>query len=191
MIARTDMAQPATKRLTFEEFQELNLDGAYELVDGQLEELVPPKPRHGWTGARLSIELGNYLDIHEPEAYYGVEVDIPTIPSFGRRPDFLYYAPAEAARIDLDANRVLGVPTLVVEVVSEEDEARDTVTKRREYAEAGIQYYWIVDPQRRAVLTLVLRDTAYEVAGEFSGEAMLTSTLFPGLEIPLARLFRS
>src|SRR5947209_6247514 len=153
------MAQPATKRLTFEEFQELNLDGHYELVDGQLEELVPPKLRHSWTGGRLPLELGNYLDTHEPDAFWGVELDIPTIPFFGRRPDFAYYSTADATRIDLAANRVLGVPTLVVEVVSEEDEERDTVTKREEYARAGIPHYWIMDPQQRTVLTLVRRGT--------------------------------
>jgi Uma2 family endonuclease len=65
------------------------------------------------------------------------------------------------------------------------------VTKREEYARAGIRHYWIVDPQRRTVLTLVLQGTTYEVEGEFSGDAILTSALFPGLAIPLARLFRS
>jgi len=40
------------------------------------------------------------------------------------------------------------------------------------------------------VLALVLRDDEYEVAGEFSGGDLLTSSLFPGLEIPLSRLFR-
>jgi Uma2 family endonuclease len=185
------MAEPATKRLTFEEFQEMDLDGRYELVDGELEELVPPRPFHSWTGGRLPLELGRYLDEHEPDAFWGVELDIPTIPFFGRRPDFAYYSTVDAARIDLAANRVLGVPTLVVEVVSEDDEERDTVTKREEYARAGIQHYWIVDPQRRTVLTLVLRATSYEVAGEFSGPDVLTSALFPGLALPLARLFRS
>ena len=185
------MGRPVTKRLTFEQFQELDLDGRYELVDGELEELVPPRPFQSWTGGRLPLELGRYLDDHEPDAFWGVELDIPTIPFFGRRPDFAYYSTVDAARIDLAANRVLGVPTLVVEVVSEEDEARDTVTKREEYARAGIQHYWIVDPQRRTVLTLVLRGTSYEVAGEFSGHDVLTSPLFPGLALPLARLFRS
>lgn len=135
--------------------------------------------------------IGHYLDEHEPEAYWGVELDIPTIPFFGRRPDFAYYSTADAARIDLDQNRVLGVPTLVIEVLSEDDEERDTVTKRDEYARAGIAHYWIADPRRRTVLTLVLRDDAYEVAGDFSGDAALTSVLFPGLTIPLSRLFRS
>ena len=185
------MAQPATKRLTFEQFQEMNRDGRYELVDGELEELVPPRPFHSWTGGRLRLDLGRYLDDHEPGAFWGVELDIPTIPFFGRRPDFAYYSTADAARLDLAANRVLGVPTLVIEVVSAEDEARDTVTKREEYARAGIEHYWIVDPQRRTVLTLVRRGTAYEVAAEFSGDEILTSALFPGLALPLARLFRS
>jgi Uma2 family endonuclease len=185
------MSQPATQRLTFEEFQEMNLDGRYELVDGQLEELLPPRPFHSWTGGRIFSKLDRYLEVHEPDAFWGAELDIPTIPFFGRRPDFAFYATADAARIDLTANRVLGVPTLVVEGVSEEDEERDTVTKREEYARAGIQHYWIVDPQRRTALTLVLRGTAYEVAGEFFGAEVVTSALFPGLVLPLTRLFRS
>jgi Uma2 family endonuclease len=184
------MSQPATERLTFEEFQEMTLDGRYELVDGQLEELVPPRPFHSWSGGRIFSELDRYLEVHEPDGFWGVELDIPTVPFFGRRPDFAYYSPADATRIDLAANRVLGVPTLVVEVVSEEDEARDTVTKREEYARAGIPHYWIVDPQRRTALTLALRGAVYEVAGEFSGDEALTSALFPGLALPLARLFR-
>jgi Uma2 family endonuclease len=185
------MAQPASKRLTFAEFQEMNLDGRYALVDGQLAELVPPRPLHSWSGGRICSELDGYLEFHEPDAFWGVALDIPTIPFFGRRPDFAFYSTADAARLDLAANCVLGVPTLVVEIVSEEDEERDTVTKREEYARAGIQHYWIVDPQRRTVLTLVLRGTAYEVAGEFSRDEVLTSGLFPGLMLPLARLFRS
>lgn len=65
------------------------------------------------------------------------------------------------------------------------------MTKREEYARAGIQHYWIADPRRRTVLALTLRDARYDVAGEFSGEESATSDLFPGLQIPLARLFRS
>jgi Uma2 family endonuclease len=184
------MTQPATKPLTFDEFQHLALEGRYELVDGRLEELVAPRPRHGWTGEQFSFEMVGYLRDREPAAYWGSEVDIPTIPFFGRRPDFVYYSVEDAARIDLQQNEVLGVPTLVVEVLSEDDEERDTVTKRREYAEAGIPHYWILDPRSRTMLTLILQDGAYTTAGEFLGEDVVNSGLFPGLAIPLQRLFR-
>jgi Uma2 family endonuclease len=167
------------------------LDARHELVDGQLEELAPLRPSHGWSSGRVSSELGRYLQSREPEAFWGVALDIPTIPFFRRRPDFAYYSTADAARIDLERNRVLGVPTLVVEVLSDDDEERDTVTKRSEYARAGIRHYWIADPRRRTVLTLVLQGDEYTVAGEFSGSDLLTSDLFPGLSIPLSRLFRS
>jgi Uma2 family endonuclease len=184
------MAQVAEKRLTFQEFEALQPDGRYELVDGRLEQLVSPSPKHGWTCIEFAAEIVPYLRAREPNSYRGAEVDIPTIPFFGRRPDFVYYSPEDHARLDLQEDRVLGVPTLVVEILSEDDRRRDLVTKRREYAAAGIKHYWILDPKRKTALTLVLRESKYEVAGEFSGDATLTSDLFPDLEIPLSRLFR-
>src|SRR5205823_14984337 len=137
------MAQTAEKLLTFEELAALNCEGRYELANGRVEELVTPTPAHGWTAFRLAAEISPYLQEHQPGMYAGMELDIPTIPFFGRRPDFAYYSIADAARISLQENRVLGVPTLVVEIISEEDEARDTVTKREEYARAVIAHYWI------------------------------------------------
>lgn len=185
------MAEAPPKMLTFEEFAALGLDGAFELANGRLEELVPFSPFHSWTGGRIFSVLDPYLETHDPDGFWGVELDIPTIPFHGRRPDFVYYSAQDAARgIDFVADRATGGPTLAVEILSEEDADRDLVTKRREYAEAGIRHYWILDPKRRTVTTFVLRGAGYDVSGEFSGEEVLTSELFPGLEISLLRLFR-
>lgn len=185
------MSQAVEKLLTFEEFTALGGSGRYELVNGRVEELVAPKPRHSWTGGRIASSLDPYLEQHDPQGYWGVELDIPTIPFYGRRPDYAYYTAADALLgLDLEGNRVTGVPTLVIEVISPDDETRDTVTKRLEYAEAGIAHYWILDPGMRTAVTLALRRGRFEVTGQFSAEDTLTSDLFPGLEIPLSRLFR-
>jgi hypothetical protein len=48
----------------------------------------------------------------------------------------------------------------------------------------------ILDPRERTVATLVLNGGRYEGAGAFTAAQTLTSDLFPGLEIPLSRLFR-
>jgi Uma2 family endonuclease len=177
--------------MTFEEFAALNPEGRVELVNGQLEELVPSSPFHRWTGGRITVALDPYLEQHDPNGFWGVELDFPTVPYYGRWSDFFYYNAEAAARgLDLAAKRATGVPTLVVEVLSEGDETRDLVTKRREYAEVGIPHYWILDPDRKTALTLVLKRDRYEVEGEFSDSGILTSSLFPGLEVPLKRLFR-
>lgn len=182
------MAQVAPKLLTFQEFTALNSEGRYELVDGRLEELVPPKPLHGWVYLEFIAEIVPYLRQHKLGHYRGGEVDVPTIPLHGRRPDFVYYA-SDNPGVDLRSNEVTFPPTLAVEILSEGDEARDLITKRREYARAGIEHYWIIDPAHRSATTLVLDGDQYRVAGEFSVADSLVSDLFPGLSIPLVRLF--
>jgi Uma2 family endonuclease len=59
---------------------------------------------------------------------------------------------------------------LVMEVVSERNRPHDIVKKRREYAEAGIPEYWIVDPEKDTITVLVLdaQRKAYVVHGRFS-----------------------
>lgn len=185
------MAEVAEKLLTFEEFAKRNTEGRYELVNGRLEELVAPRPFHNWTCNALAAELHPYLLRHDLKGFWGTEFDFPTLPLHGRRPDFAYFSAADTARgLDLEQNRTYGIPTLAVEVVSEEDEARDRITKRKEYAQVGVPHYWIIDPQRKNALTLVLQNGEYVESGTFSGEDAITSSLFPGLEIPLSHLFR-
>jgi len=183
------MVEAAEKLLTFEEFASLRRDRRYELVNGRLEELVAPRPAHSWVTFRFAVVMGPLTEAIDPGGYWGAELDVPTLPLHGRRPDLVYYASADLDRVDLHHNRVLGAPTLVVEILSPDDEIRDLVVKREEYARAGIAHYWILDPQRRTALTLVLRKGQYEVAGEFSGMDAFTSELFPGLAVPLTRLF--
>lgn len=185
------MAEIAIQPMTFEEFVALGAEGRYELVAGRREELVSPGLKHGGTIIRLGRMLDAFLEEYDPEGFWGNEFDIPTLPYFGRRPDVAYYsAAAAAASLDIDAERIRGVPTLVVEVVSPDDEKRDLVTKRHEYARVGIKQYWILHPKRRTATILVLQDGEYAVERDFSGDETLTASLFPGLEIPLRRIFR-
>ena len=79
---------------------------------------------------------------------------------------------------------------MVAEVLSESDPDRDLVTKRLEYARAGIPHYWIVDPDHKSIVTLEIVGDRYEVAGRFGADDVVTSGLFPGLRVPVRRFFR-
>lgn len=183
------MTEVATRKLTFEEFVALNRKDRCELVNGQVEQLVSPRPRHGWSSVQFAIQVIAPSRASDPEGYWGGEVDIPTVPFHARRPDSVYYSSTDRAGIDLRQDQVRRVPTLAVEILSEEDKQRDLVDKRDEYARAGIAHYWILDPGRKTVLILVLRNGRYELEAQFSSSESLASSLFPNVEVPLVRLF--
>lgn len=78
------------------------------------------------------------------------------------------------------------VPTIAVEFVSRlsRDRHRDYVEKRREYVEAGVQEYWVIDRFRREMTVFRGADQEVVVA-----EADIYQTpLLPGFELPLADL---
>ena len=80
---------------------------------------------------------------------------------------------------------------MVVEVVSEDDEdrQRDLETKRREYAQAGVAEYWIVDPREHQIIVLALDDATYRVHGEFGRGTTATSVILPGFTASVDAVF--
>jgi Uma2 family endonuclease len=80
---------------------------------------------------------------------------------------------------------------LVMEVVSKDAKGRrrDLVTKRREYARAGIPEYWIIDPRESRIIVLRLVGKRYEVHGEFPEGTQAASHLLRGFTVSVTEVF--
>jgi Uma2 family endonuclease len=78
---------------------------------------------------------------------------------------------------------------LVVEIVSEDQPARDLVVKRREYAQAGIPEYWIVNPLDQTITVLTLRDRQYVEHGIFTRGMQATSVLLSEFFVSVDAVF--
>ena len=78
---------------------------------------------------------------------------------------------------------------LVVEVVSPDDPDRDLVVKRRDYAEANVPEYWIVDPRSETITVLVLTGGRYVEHGVFARGDTATSRLLDGFTVKAAAVF--
>src|SRR5207237_9171857 len=80
---------------------------------------------------------------------------------------------------------------LVMEIVIGDaaDRARDLIVKRKEYAEARIAEYWIVDPQEQRITVLTLDGSAYRVHGDFTAGQHATSVLLPGFSVSVDAVF--
>ena len=99
-----------------------------------------------------------------------------------REPDVLFMLHKHANRM---GEEYWDGADLVMEVVSggAEDRRRDLVTKREEYAQAGIPEYWIVDPAEARITVLRLVEKRYVVHGEFLEGMTAASRILPGFQV--------
>jgi Uma2 family endonuclease len=102
-----------------------------------------------------------------------------------REPDVVFLLKEHADRI---GEEFWEGADLVMEVVSKdpEDRRRDLVTKRGEYARAGIPEYWIVDVQEERIMVLQLSGKRYLVHGEFMRGTVASSHLLPGFTVKVS-----
>jgi Uma2 family endonuclease len=100
-------------------------------------------------------------------------------------PDVFFVADSQSEIID--EPNIEGVPTLVIEVLSEP--RIDRVRKRDIYARFGVPEYWIVDPDADRVEVYRLRDGGYGKPEIFEPGEQLVYPLLEGFVLDLSQLF--
>ena len=103
-----------------------------------------------------------------------------------REPDLVLIRDAGDAR---RRNRFWLGADLTVEILSPDEPKRDLVDKRRDYAEAGIPEYWMVDPRNETVTVLALQGAVYVEHGVFTRGTQADSVLLDGLTVDVAAVF--
>lgn len=120
----------------------------YETVHGEL--LVTPAPRawHQEVLLRLVVRLHAYIEIQHCGHLFQSPADISWGDDILVQPDLFVVDRREARSMDWSQMKNL---LLTVEVLSPSTARYDRFTKRRLYQEVGIPFYWIVDPDQKAV----------------------------------------
>jgi Uma2 family endonuclease len=165
--------------MTFEEFLAWsNEDSRAEWIDGRVEMLMPVSLVHLKITRFLIFILEYFVSVQR----IGTLVHAPFLmrlssrPS-GREPDLAVVL--EEHRDRLTSTYIDGPADLVVEVISPESRERDRIEKYREYAEAGVPEYWLIDPELRTAEFYTLHEGAYEPAG-IDAEGRFWSNVLPG-----------
>lgn len=146
-----------------------------EFTDGCIEKLPMPTDTHQGALTYLNDLFRAYILPHGGIVRFSV-LRLHIRAGKFREPDLLLLQDAKDER---RSDRYWTGADLVVEVVSPDDPDRDYITKRADYAEAGIPEYWIVDPQAAAITVLTLTGDAYIEHGEFHPGDIATSALLP------------
>ncbi len=180
-------------RLTYDDYVLFPDDGQrHELIDG--EHYVSPAPvrKHQTIVVNLSAMIWAYLQQNRIGQVFGPVPDVILSHYDVVLPDVLYLSLQRMSELE-ESDWIKGVPNLIVEVASPSTRKRDATVKKRLYERFGVDEYWMVDPVAEVVTVLRRRGDRFGEALRFSlerGDALTTPQL-PGLELPLATIFRT
>lgn len=177
---------PAQGNWGEEEYLDLDTNHLLEFSHGRLEVLVMPTEFH----QDLVLLLYNVLNQFVSSLKLGKVMLAPRPmrlwPGKFREPDVMFMFERHKER---RTQRYWIGADLVMEVISPDDRKRDVIDKRREYAQAGIPEYWLVDPEEQSVTVLRLDQQQYAVHGRFTLGEIATSPLLSGFQVDVAELF--
>lgn len=151
-----------------------------ELSEGEL--VMPPHPTntHQRIVGDLYVSLRRFVEERDLGVVRIAPLPVRLWPGKIREPDILFIAREHADRI---GEQCFGVPDLVVEVTSPGTWRADRLEKPAEYAQAGVQEYWIVDPEARTIEVFGLREGAYETLGRWGCGETARSRLLAGFQV--------
>lgn len=150
-----------------------------EYTDGVIEVLPMPTQEHQDISQFLFLALLGFLQQLGGKVYYA-PLRVRVRARKFREPDLLLVRDANDPRRQ---NRYWLGADLVVEIVSPDKPTRDTKDKPREYAEAGIPEYWIVNPLTNTITVLALEGEDYVEHGVFRRGERAMSKLLEGFSV--------
>lgn len=174
--------------------------GNYEIVEGVLTQMPPAYFTGGWSLNKLVRIVENHLEDKGIDAGFAPEVEIIIDQSRLPRADAALLtaedevrharATRDAGRRSPERTRILVPPTLIIESVSPGHESHDERTKKKWYAEFGVPNYWLLDALKRSLQCLRLEAGSYRLDAAGRDDEQVRPSAFPGLVIPLGRLWK-
>jgi Uma2 family endonuclease len=160
------------------------------LIDGEHYATPSSNVRHQRILGNLFHRIRVWVDAHPVGEVFVAALDVLFSDVDVVEPDILYVSHERAREVMTPLN-IRGVPELVVEIGSPSTRRRDETIKRRLYERKGVSEYWFVDPEIDVVRVYRHTGDGFERAVELSRNAgdVLATPLFPGLEMPLDRIF--
>jgi len=180
-------------RYTYKEYLTWSEEEKWELIDGTPYMQAAPSWQHQAIIGNIITQFNNYLqgkscfafpapfDVRLPEGDEEDE-DISTV----LQPDIAIVC--DKSR--LSKTGYLGVPSLIVEVVSPSTSKMDRVFKFNKYEQAGVKEYWIVEPDGKVVSVFTLQsNNRYGRPETYTEEHKLKISILPDFVVDLSQVF--
>lgn len=190
--SRKVSALPPRRPGTIADWLAADEDLGLELVDGALIPKASPSIEHGLAQGQIVAALarpfhGRRGGPDGPGGWWiAPEVDI-LIVGRGRRPDLAGWRRERVATMP-SARPVTLVPDWICEIVSDSNRGTDTIEKLREYYQASVTHYWIVDQLDRTLTVHRHNPDGYVIALRASAAERVRAEPFDAIELHVAVL---
>lgn len=173
------------RKVSYEEFLELvdNSEERYELINGQVYLMSSPRITHQEIVGNIHADMHMFFRGKTCKAFlspFDITLEVDDKMNVVQ-PDVGIICDMDEKRNDKD--KYMGVPSLVVEVLSPSTRTKDMVYKLNLYMLSGVKEYWVVDPEKDVVFTYAFEDYEVVNAGSFRGENGIVSMTFDGLVV--------
>lgn len=182
------------KKYTYADYLAYPEDERWEIIDGVPHLQSAPSPLHQEVVTELVRQIANYLSgqhcnvypapfcVRLPEGNEKNEKEVKNIVE----PDISIVCD----KSKLDNKGCNGAPDMIIEIISPSSVKMDRVIKFNKYEKAGVQEYWIVEPDQKLVSVFVLQDNLrYGRTELYTEDDKITVSIFPDLIIDLSMVF--
>jgi Uma2 family endonuclease len=147
-----------------------------ELIDNQIYMSPAPNFFHQDLLFEISISLRSYLKASNLGTLVVAPFDVWLDQSKNAvQPDIVVILEKNPAKIN-KAGRFVGIPDLLIEILSPNNKDHDLHKKKALYEKFGVQEYWVVDPETKLAIGFALADDKYvtisEEVGKISSELL-------------------
>jgi Uma2 family endonuclease len=184
------LMQTVRPRVSYSDLASMPEDGRrYEIYDGEVFVVPAPIPFHQIVVLNLEDRLREWTRQHGGIVLVS-PIDIVISEYDVVQPDLVFFAPARAHLVELDAP-IRAIPDLVVEVLSPSTASTDRGKKLQLFARSGLPEYWLVDPALRSVEINVLRSGVFALGGRHATGERITSSAAPGFTCLVDAVFET
>lgn len=181
------MTQPALHPARYEDLFDLPENVIGQIIQGQLIALPRPTPRHALVTSEIGMSIGNPFQkgrggpggwwiLDEPELHLDTDILVPDVA--GWRRERMPTLPEEAF--------FTLVPDWICEVLSPRSARLDRVVKMPIYAQQGVEWLWLADPNLHTLEVYRLLDRHWRLEGAWQEADVVQAPPFEDISLQLS-----
>ena len=183
----------AEKILTYKEYRALTFEDndlfIYELLNGLLVRKSSPTIQHQRIVRKITRAIENFLEEQPVGEVFFAPLDVVLNEDNSTQPDVLFISEHKKSILSEEEQVVIGVPDILIEILSPGSIKRDKIDKRAIYEKAGVPEFWIVDPFSQTIEILQLVKNKYDLFDFEEAKGTIKSAVLEGFELDLEKVF--